>query len=121
MNKQYVTWQQVRKFVDAVAAEYEDTPFSGVYGPPRGGLILAVMLSHKLAIPLLMAPADDCLIVDDIADTGETLRKYRQDKYTIATMYYHQQSVIDPDYWLFEKKDDWIVYPWEGDWIDVID
>lgn len=120
-NKVYVRWEHVHEFVDEVAKEYEDVNFTGVYGPPRGGLIFAVMLSHKLAIPMLMAPADGCLIVDDIADTGSTLKKYRDDlntNYTIATMYYHQQSLVIPDFWLYEKTDSWIVYPWEGDWVD---
>ena len=120
-QKEYVKWEHVQEFVDEVAREYQDVDLTGVYGPPRGGLIFAVMLSHKLAIPMLMAPADGCLIVDDIADTGSTLQKYRADKnsnYIIATMYYHQQSTVVPDFWLYEKKDSWIVYPWEGDWVD---
>ena len=30
-----------------------------------------------------------------------------------GTIHYHKQSIIEPDYWVDEKGDDWIVYPWE--------
>ena len=116
IDKTYVSWKDVYKFVDSVADRFEDANITGVYGIPRGGLVFAVMLSHRLAVPMLMAPSDGCLIVDDIADTGITLQHYRQEHYSIATMFYHEQSKIVPDFWMFEKKDKWIVFPWEGDW-----
>ena len=57
------------------------------------------------------------LIVDDIADTGKTIDQMKRiDVYKgayYATLYYHQQSSHEPEYWVEEKKDDWIVYPWE--------
>ena len=30
-------------------------------------------------------------------------------------MHYHQDSITKPDYYVEEKGDDWIVYPWERD------
>jgi len=53
----------------------------------------------------------DTLIVDDIADTGETLKNY--EKFFIATLYYHKQSIVKPNIWIYEKKDQWIQFPWE--------
>ena len=50
---------------------------SGIYGIPRGGLCLAVALSHKLNIELLKEPRNNILIVDDIYDSGETLHRYK--------------------------------------------
>ena len=35
----------------------------------------SVMLSHRLHVPMLMSPYGNCLIVDDIADTGKGIRK----------------------------------------------
>jgi len=50
-----------------------------VMGIPRGGLVAAVMLSHRLSIPLVPFRKDlvnpDVLLVDDICDTGGTLSK----------------------------------------------
>lgn len=120
MSKVYVTWEEVEKFVHDVE-DYltnEGINITGVYGLPRGGLITAVMLSHKLNVPMLMAPCDGCLIVDDIADSGRSLIHYTDNdtqfnKFTIATMYYHERSVVKPNFYKWYKGDDWIVFPWE--------
>ena len=87
---------------------------------PRGGLIFATMLSYKMDIPLLLNAAKDCIIIDDIADSGRTLMHFTKNdtqfhKFYITTMYYHERSVVKPDYYMFEKKDNWIVYPYEFD------
>jgi len=59
------------------------------------------------------------LVVDDVADTGESLRLVRAHlgeqgatEVKIATIYYKPWSVIIPDY--YEKETStWIVFPWE--------
>lgn len=107
-----VTWDMVGCFVDAVSGICAKRRFAGVYGFPRGGLPLAVWISHRAGLPLLLAPAKDALLVDDIADTGVTLFKYK-DSHFIATMFYHRQSSVVPSFWMFEKQDEWIVFPWE--------
>ena len=119
-RKIYVTWKDVEDFVNSLAdtMDTRKKPVSGVYGLPRGGLVLAVMLSHKLNVPMLFAPADGCIIVDDIADSGRSLIHYTENdtqfnKYFIATMYYHPRSSVEPDYWVWNKEDCWIVFPWE--------
>jgi len=121
--KEYVTWKQVEEFVNYMTdiSRRKGIKYSGVYGLPRGGLVLAVMLSHKLKIPLLMSPAPGCLIVDDICDTGESLLHYvknssgdKAQDYKIATMYYkHNTLGVVPDNYLCRKEDNWIVFPWE--------
>ena len=110
---QFVTWEQVTKFVDELAETLDTEAVTGIYGIPRGGLIFAVMLSHKINKPLLMAPCKNCIVLDDIADTGKTLQHYKDEGYHIATMFYHKQSLVKPHFYLYEKKDKWIVYPWE--------
>jgi hypoxanthine phosphoribosyltransferase len=59
------------------------------------------------------------LIVDDVADTGKSLRLVRlhlkQQGATdvkIATIYYKPWSVVTPD-WYERKTSDWIIFPWE--------
>lgn len=113
MEKEFVTWEDVNNYTDAVARELKDSNVTGVYGIPRGGLIFAVMLSHKMNIPLLLAPCKDCIVVDDISDTGNTLVHYKHSRYYITTMFYHRQSKVVPNLWYKEKKNSWIVYPWE--------
>ena len=57
------------------------------------------------------------LVVDDIADTGRTLEQLKRlevfKNSMFATLDYHRQSVVEPDFWVNEKGDKWIVYPWE--------
>lgn len=121
MKKKWVTWEQVEEFVNYIVSIYKDSDLTGVYGLPRGGLVLAVMLSHRLHIPFLGSPCKDCLIVDDICDSGESLLHYAQNSssfekplYHIVTMYYKENKLgITPEKFYDEKGDDWIVFPWE--------
>jgi hypoxanthine phosphoribosyltransferase len=118
--KKHLTWGDVSKYVEMVAETYKTASVTGVYGFPRGGLVLAVMISHKMGIPMLAAPAEGCLIVDDICDSGETLMHYYQNssaidkpKYHITTMMYKDGAMVTPGIYYGKKGDDWIVFPWE--------
>lgn len=111
--KRYVTWNQVNDYIECVSTKFSDRKLTGVYGIPRGGLVFATMLSHRLDIPLLLAPCDGCLVVDDISDTGKTLVHFQECGYLITTMFYKKGSLVEPHYWYAQKYDDWIVYPWE--------
>lgn len=121
-QKVMVSWEDIDKYLDAVVEDVKKRGFkpSGVYGVPRGGLIFATMLSYKMDIPLLLNASKNCIIIDDIADSGRTLLHYTQNdtqfnKYYITTMFYHERSLVKPDFYMFEKKNNWIVYPYEYD------
>lgn len=114
--KVFVTWDQVENFVTEVCERYKDKDLKGIYGLPRGGLCMATMVSYRLGIPLLMAPIKGCLIIDDISDTGETLLHYKSgayETYEVVTMFYRKGSLVKPDFYFKEKKDEWVVFPWE--------
>ena len=49
----YFTWSEFDIGVEHIANKCKFLNFSGVYGVPRGGLCLAVALSHKLKINLI--------------------------------------------------------------------
>jgi len=108
-----VLWEDVNDYITDLIKHVPEN-VTGVYGIPRGGLILAVILSHKLDVPLLQAPCKNCIVIDDIADTGTTLQHYAQSGYYITTMFYYRYSKVVPDYWYFEKTKEWITYPWEN-------
>lgn len=120
MNKVIFKWEDAEAYVRQVVLRYKDVQLSGVYGLPRGGVVLAVMISHALNIPMLMAPVPGCLIVDDICDTGESLVHYAKNssaidkpKYHITTMIYKENPIVTPEYYWGKKDNDWIVFPWE--------
>ena len=64
------------------------------------------------------------LVVDDIADSGETLdfiMKYLKSTFpdmtfVSATLFYKKTSVYEPDYWINEANA-WIEFFWEKDFI----
>jgi len=91
--------------------------FPGVYGEPRGGLVLAVALSHHLQIPLLGKPQDGCLWCDDIIDSGATLARARaqHSDMTIAALYVREHhGELTPFYAWQVPENVWIVFPWEA-------
>ncbi len=117
-TKERYTWNQFDKDIKTLAKLIgkRKNKFNSVWGPTRGGLPLAVCLSHALGLKFAAKPTGKkTLIVDDIADTGKTLQKFFDKGYFIATLYYHRQSSFQPQVWLREKKDKWIIFPWEKD------
>lgn len=117
-----VSWEDVGNYLNDIVNKIDKSKFLGVYGVPRGGLVMAAWLSHKLYLPLLSAPSPNCIIIDDICDSGETLLHYVKHSssandnpnYFITTMYYRENQLgIKPDLWYAKKEDKWIVFPWE--------
>ena len=110
----YYTWCEFDKSVEYIANKCQFLEFSGIYGIPRGGLCLAVALSHKLKINLISEPAKNSLIVDDVYETGVTLNNFKDIE---GAMFYVLFSKIKPTWWntvhISEKKQ-WIVFPWEN-------
>ncbi len=110
----YFTWSEFDKSVEHIANKYRYTEFSGVYGVPRGGLCLAVALSHKLKIELISEPIKNSLIVDDVYETGITLTSFKDIEGAIFFVLF---SKIKPTWWntvFISKKSHWIVFPWEN-------
>ncbi len=128
--------------------EQLDTEFDTIVPIARGGLTLAHMLAQALDIRNVQSistqlydgmekrnsitikgecdfsDSKNILIVDDIADSGETL-KALYNHFTLAnealhfktaTLFYKKSSVFKPDYWVREAKG-WIDFFWEVDLI----
>ena len=112
MNKVFATWDEAELFARSVSENAEGV--SGVYGVPRGGLCLAVMVSHALGVPILAAPDDHALIIDDVIDTGAALLKEHNRGRKIAALYRKEGAAFSPDYYLKTVASDcWVVFPWE--------
>jgi len=110
----YFTWSDFDKSVEHIANKCKFFEFSGIYGIPRGGLCLAVALSHKLKINLIPEPKDNSLIVDDVYETGITLKTF---KHIEGAMFFVLFSKIRPTWWHsvhISEKNEWIVFPWEN-------
>ncbi|MBO8204603.1 phosphoribosyltransferase [Prochlorococcus marinus CUG1415] len=109
----YFTWSEFDKSVEHIAKKCKFLEFSGIYGVPRGGLCLAVALSHKLKINLISEPIKNSLIVDDVYETGITLKAFKDIE---GAMFFVLFSKIKPTWWNtvhISEKREWIVFPWE--------
>ena len=116
MRKTHLEWSYVQEAVDDIALSIKNSriKLTGIYGIPRGGLIPAVMLSHRLGLPMVRTLDSDILIVDDICDTGNTLKHYMSIGLPVATLQYKQTAVVEPTFWYSKASEDiWYVYPWE--------
>ena len=110
----YFTWNDFDKSVEHIANKCNFFEFSGIYGIPRGGLCLAVALSHKLKINLISEPIKNSLIVDDIYETGITLNTFKD---IDGAMFFVLFSKIKPTWWntvYVSEEKEWIVFPWEN-------
>tara|TARA_R110000824_G_scaffold30658_1_gene100595 strand:- start:137 stop:532 length:396 start_codon:yes stop_codon:yes gene_type:complete len=117
INKRYLNWEDIENLIDILHSNIIESDFKveHIYGIPRGGLIPAVLLSHKMGIPLTnYAYTKNSLIVDDICDSGKTLSEMLAPNPTAVLHYKSHTSTSTPDFYASKfGSDDWIVYPWE--------
>ena len=135
--------KDLRNLADRLPEKYD-----AIVAVARGGMTMAHMMGEYLDIrPVFVinsigyegtrkldAPhvfnvpeLPDCqkvLILDDIADSGETLaavrkileKRYPEIEFTTATLFYKpKKSIVEPDIWLNEVEDEWIDFFWSDD------
>lgn len=115
------TWEQFDKACYALARQIQVSPiaFYGIYGIPRGGLMVAIRLSHLLNTQLhtqdpRLSNIKRVLICDDISDSGKTLLPYKKEGYKTATIHFNPNSKVKPDFYAIIKQNkNWIEYSWE--------
>lgn len=136
IEKHKISWAKIDsaivKLVSSIKAS--DWEFDSIIGIVRGGAIPAVCLSHQFAKECILAtpeqiadivlenPDTTFLIVDELCDTGGTLKKIGKDlgscraRWRSAVLHYnpYNEAGIIPDY-LARTYDGskWLVYPWE--------
>ena len=108
-----LSWLEFDQAVQRLAERLSAASFAGVYGVPRGGLCLAVALSHALERPLLPEPQPDALIVDDVYETGRTLEalhaRFPTARYAVWV------SKRPPQWWdavVVTDSSEWLLFPW---------
>jgi hypoxanthine phosphoribosyltransferase len=114
-NKIYLSWDDVSDLVNKLCEKIitEQPQIDSVFGLKRGGLIPAVMVSHKLGLPWSDVMLPNTLVVDDICDTGITLKNCIGG-YTAVLHYKPHTSCYQPNiYATIHEGDEWIIYPWE--------
>ena len=114
-NEIYSSWDDISQLVDTLCEKIitEVPNVDSVFGLKRGGLIPAVMVSHKLGLPWSDVMLPNTLVIDDIADTGHTLKNTIGCN-TAVLHYKPHTSCFKPNiYATLHEGDEWIIYPWE--------
>ena len=141
MNKRYISYDEYGKLVSKLIAVLEFSqsptslnpeglkPFDFVYGIPRGGLPLAVELSHKMGIKFggsdyrfdlnhIENYHKNILLVDDLVDSGQTMTDAIKNIFRgfvnikTACLFFKPWAIYKPDYFV-EQTIDWITFPYE--------
>ena len=114
-NKIQVSWWDMSDLIKDLAEKipFEVPLIDSIYGIPRGGLIPAVILSHKLGLPMVDIIGRNTLVVDDISDSGVTLSKM-PGQFTAVLFHKPHTSCFTPNVWSrLHEGDEWLVFPWE--------
>ena len=131
--------KMVTSLCEKVESFYESPKYGNgklkfIHGIPNGGMAMALHMKHCFGLenvhccdgtlfsirngkPYNLSQEDKkhMLLVDDIADTGETILEFF-DKFHMsfmtATLYSKPHTKYFPDFYVTETLD-WIVFPWE--------
>jgi hypoxanthine phosphoribosyltransferase len=108
----YLTWNDFDKAVNSISNYFNGTP-KYIYGQPRGGLCLAVAISHKMKLPLVSQFTHDALWIDDVVETGKTFLEAYDSNYNMyfASWFAKEDKMIYAPEQLNDNE--WLVFPWE--------
>ncbi len=136
MSKVRLSWEDFDIAVEAISKHFEQDGITKVVGIARGGLPLAVALSHKMNVPmetlvwqtrdgeaqdkrkvveLMQQDLSKVLFVDEICDSGETICELRSmlQGGIWATWIDKLGTQVDFSHRQMIGDSDWIIFPWE--------
>ena len=125
VEKKFYDWDWIDQQIDKIGEKLEANEKPDfITGVPRGGLIPAILMSHKFDIPFIGLEAaktlpgnlkKKILVIDDIADSGNTLAQIKRHNFLTATLARRYSSEFNPLYVGVDINDDhWLVFPWES-------
>jgi uncharacterized protein len=124
-DKIFLSWSNIEEYIYAVEKwVLLNKNLMYVTGPARGGLIPAVLLSHKLGIEYITVDnavflkpdiRSKILLIDDICDSGQTFIDFQHWNFSTASLLWRNTSKYIPEYYAESIVDNsWIVFPWEN-------
>lgn len=140
-GKIYISWEDIERDVSILARHFDRNGKPDlIVGISRGGLIPAVMLSHKLGVPMkplvwqtrdgdtkdydvdlvdLLEEGKVVVFIDDINDTGKTFTQIEETYKVGDTVHfaavYTRSDTIFTDVVTSETIEgpEWLILPWE--------
>lgn len=106
-----LTWPNVIEAVERLVKEFGS---QRVWGVPRGGAIVAHLLSYRGCF-VTVKPEPGVIIVDDIADSGKILAGYGKQGFPTAALWMRETCEPKPNFYaaIVTREDDYILFPWE--------
>jgi xanthine phosphoribosyltransferase len=144
----YYSYENFKNDTNSLITQMKNFEFDVIVGVARGGLTLSHAVAEGLDIRDVqtirtelydktekrdnisifgkcnLESAKRVLVLDDIADSGETLKSvmehlrdnFLDTEFKSATLFYKKTSIIEPDFWINETGE-WIDFFWERDFI----
>jgi uncharacterized protein len=116
MTLRVYSWEQIEKMIELLALKLAKKSYINIVGIPRGGMIPAVMLSHKmnLKIPSRLSEVGlKTLWIDDIIETGETLNDMNVQQFNSCCLVNKLGAAYAGVYAEMVEPNTWVVFPWE--------
>lgn len=109
-----VTWAELEIEADRIAETWRGK-VGEVYGIPTGGVPLALMVAHRLNVPIAseFTIGRATLLIDDLVDTGRTMLGYGETGFRDAAFRKPwSPASLCPN---ATEIDEWLWFPWEHD------
>jgi xanthine phosphoribosyltransferase len=145
--KKYYSYEEFRDDTKELIKRVESFKPEAIVGIARGGLTLSHCMAEGLNLREVQTIRTELydgsckredislfgvcdfknlkrvIVLDDIADSGETLKaimsylelNFKDIEFQSATLFYKQTSIYEPDFWINEAKE-WIEFFWEKDY-----
>lgn len=142
----YYSYENFKNDANSLIEKVRNSDFDGIVAIARGGLTLSHVMAEGLDIRRVQSVRTELydktskrdsitifaecdfkdvkkiLVVDDIADSGDTLKavmehlksNFKDIEFSSATLFYKKTSIYEPDFWINEA-DQWIDFFWERD------
>ncbi|MCK4874559.1 MAG: phosphoribosyltransferase [Sulfurimonas sp.] len=142
----YYSYDNFKNDTNELIALVKEFDFDAIVGIARGGLTLSHVMGEGLDIRQVQSirtelydktdkrdqisifgkcdlkSAKKVLVVDDIADSGDTLKAimeylesdFKDVEFKSATLFYKKTSIYEPNFWINEAVE-WIDFFWESD------
>lgn len=140
VNVYHYTREEFDAAIDRLVHQIKQSgvDYTYIVGLTRGGLIPAVVLSHKLGVPMLASnwatdrkkpsitlmdildnPRNKVLLVDEILDSGNTIKSFMEihGNTDVAVLVWNREQPVVPNYYVKSIQrsifPDWIEFWWE--------
>lgn len=112
-----IDYRQLETDSTKLAVKIPKERYKSVFGIPSGGILPGYIVCKTLGLTLLSVEEynaldnkKDCLVVDDLVDSGTTLAKYPNSDHAVI---YKKPHSPEPTYYLEDIPKEWVNFPHE--------